>query len=40
MNTVKHYYPVTVKLDRCVGICNTLNDFSNKVYTTKKKQKI
>ena len=24
------------KLDRWVGICNTLNDFSNKVYTTKK----
>ena len=26
-----HYYPVAVKLDRCVGSCNTLNDLSNKV---------
>ena len=26
-----HYYPLTVKLDKCVGICNTLNDLSNKV---------
>ena len=26
-----HYYPFTVKLDRCVGTCNTLNDLSNKV---------
>ena len=26
-----HYYPFSVKLDRCVGSCNTLNDFSNKV---------
>ena len=25
-----HYYPFVVKLDRCVGICNTLNDLSNK----------
>ena len=25
------YYPFGVKLDRCVGICNTLNDLSNKV---------
>ena len=21
-----HYYPFAVKLDRCAGICNTLND--------------
>ena len=21
-----HYYPFVVKLDRCFGICNTLND--------------
>ena len=21
-----HYYPFAVKLDRCVGSCNTLND--------------
>ena len=25
------YYPFAVKLDRCVGSCNTLNDLSNKV---------
>ena len=26
-----HYYPFTVKLERCVGSCNTINDLSNKV---------
>ena len=26
-----HYYPFTVKFDKCVGSCNTLNDLSNKV---------
>ena len=26
-----HYYQFAVKLDRCVGSCNTLNDLSNKV---------
>ena len=26
-----HYCPLAVKLDRCVGSCNTLNDLSNKV---------
>ena len=32
MNTVKnHYNPFVIKLDRCVGSCDTLNDFSNKV---------
>ena len=25
-----HYYPFTVKLDKCVESCNTLNDLSNK----------
>ena len=24
------YYPFSVKLDRCAGTCNTLNDLSNK----------
>ena len=24
-----HYYPFAVKLDKCVGSCNTLNDLSN-----------
>ena len=28
---VLHYYPFAVKLDRCVGSCNTLNDLSIKV---------
>ena len=26
-----HYYPFVVKLDRCVGTCNTLNNLSDKV---------
>ena len=26
-----HYYPFSVKLDRCAGGCNILNDLSNKV---------
>ena len=26
-----HYYPFAVKLDRCVGSCNTLTDLPNKV---------
>ena len=26
-----HYYPFSVKIDRCVGSCNTPNDLSNKV---------
>ena len=26
-----HCYPFVVKLDRCVGSCNTLSDLSNKV---------
>ena len=26
-----YYYPFEVKLDRCVGSCNTLNNLSNKV---------
>ena len=32
-----HYYPFVVKLDRCVGSCNTLNGLSNKVLQTKQK---
>ena len=31
-----HYYLFTVKLDRCVGRCNTLNDLSNKVCVPNK----
>ena len=26
-----HYYLFSVKLDRCIGSCNILNDLSNKV---------
>ena len=31
-----HYYPIAVKLDRCVGSFNTLNILSNKVCVLKK----
>ena len=31
-----HYYPFTVKLDRCIGSCNTLTDLSNKVCVPNK----
>ena len=31
-----HYYPFTVKLDRCVESCNTLSDWSNKVCVPNK----
>ena len=31
-----HYYPFAVKLDRCVGSWNTLNDLSNKVCVPNK----
>ena len=31
-----HCYPFLVKLDKCVGSCNTLNDLSNKVYVPNK----
>ena len=31
-----HYYPFSVKLDRCVGSCNTINDLSNKVCVPNK----
>ena len=27
-----HYYPFAVKLDRCGGSCNTLNNLSNIVF--------
>ena len=32
-----HYYPFAVKLDRCVGSCNTRNDLSNKVFVPNKR---
>ena len=31
-----HYYPFAVKLDRCVGSCNIVNDISNKVCVPNK----
>ena len=31
-----HYHSFTVKLDKCVGSCNTLNDLSNKVCVPNK----
>ena len=31
-----YYYPFVVKLDRCVGSCNALNDLSNKVCVPNK----
>ena len=31
-----HYHPLAVKLDRCVGSCNTLNDSSIKVCAPNK----
>ena len=35
---VFHYYPFPVKLDRCAGSFNTLNELSNKVCVPKKKK--
>ena len=31
-----HYYPFSVKLDRSLGNCNTLNDLCNKVCVPNK----
>ena len=31
-----HYYPFAIKLDRCVGSCNVLNDLSNKACVPNK----
>ena len=31
-----HYYPFEVKLDRCIGSCNSLNDLTNKVFVPNK----
>ena len=33
-----YYYPFAVKLDRCVGSCNTLNDLLHKVCVPNKKE--
>ena len=31
-----HYYPFSVKLNRCTGTCNNLNELSNKVCVSNK----
>ena len=36
MNPLYTTYPFAVKLDRCVGSCNTLNDLFNKVCVPNK----
>ena len=33
-----HYYPFAIKLERCVGSCNTLNDLSNKACIPNKQK--
>ena len=35
-----HYYPFAVKLDRCVRICNTLNDLFNKICVPNKTEEL
>ena len=34
-----HYYPLLVKLDRCAGSCETINDLSNKACVLNKIEK-
>ena len=36
MNAVLYYYLFAVKLDRCVGSCNNLNNLFNKVCVPNK----
>ena len=35
-----HYYPFVVKLDKCVGSSNTLNDLPNKVRVPNKTEEL
>ena len=35
-----HCYPFSVKLDRCTGSCNTINDLSDKACVPNKTEKI
>ena len=35
-NQELHYYPFAVKLGKCAGSCNTLNDLSNRVCVPNK----
>ena len=39
-NQELHYYPFAVKLDRCVGSCNTVNDLSNNVCVPNKTENL
>ena len=36
MSAIKNYYLFAVKLDKYIGICNTLNDLSNRVCVSNK----
>ena len=33
-----HYYSFSVKLERCAGSCNTINDLSNKACVPNKSE--
>ena len=35
-----HYYPFAVKLDRCAGSCNNINDISNKLCVPNKTENL
>ena len=35
-NRELHYYPIVVKLDKCVGSCNNLNELSDKICVPNK----
>ena len=35
-----HYYPFSVKLDRCAGSCNIINGVSNKVCVSNKTENL
>ena len=35
-----HFYPFAVKLDRCAGSCNNINDLSNKVCVPNKTENL
>ena len=37
-NQELHYYPFAVKLDKCVGSCNTFNDLLNKTCVPNKSE--
>ena len=39
-NQKLHYYPFAIKSDRCVGSCNTLNDFSNNLCVWNKTEEL